>query len=314
MTDTTARKIAVIGNGLMGAGIAQIFAAAGDEVVIIGRNADSLQAAREKIAQGLTEFAAHDLLPGGSVERALARVTTSTGIADAANASFVVEAVIEDAALKNDIFGQLDAICAPSCILASSSGRPASSLIEQVKTPERVIAAHFWFPAPMIPVVEVCPGPQTSRDVVDRTMAILRSVGKEPVEVTKELPGMIGNRIQFAILREAWALWASGAASAEAIVTVVKKTLGRRLGITGPLESAELGGLDTLHAFAQSLLPHIDADQVPAAEVSALVADGARGFANQRGTHDWSNRDGAALLDARRDELFRWLAKDRTEG
>ena len=314
MTDASPRKIAVIGNGLMGAGIAQIFAAAGDEVMLIGRNADSLSAARDKIAEGLAEFAKHDLLAGGSPEAALARVHTSIDLKDAADAVFVVEAVIEDAALKNDIFGELDAICAPSCILASSSGRPASSLIEKVKTPERVIAAHFWFPAPMIPVVEVCPGPKTSRDVVERTMAILRSVGKEPVEVIKELPGMIGNRIQFAILREAWALWASGAASAEAIDMVVKKTLGRRLGITGPLESAELGGLDTLHAFAQSLLPHIDASPEPDPKVSALVADGARGYGNQRGTHDWPGRDGAALLDARRDELFRWLAKDSAEG
>jgi 3-hydroxybutyryl-CoA dehydrogenase len=314
MTDGTARKIAVIGNGLMGAGIAQIFAAAGDEVTLIGRNPDSLSAARDKIAKGLAEFAEHDLLPGGSPEAALARIHTSTDLRDAAEAVFVVEAVIEDAALKNDIFGQLDAICDPSCILASSSGRPASSLIEQVQTPARVIAAHFWFPAPLIPVVEVCPGPKTARDVVDRTMEILRSVGKEPVEILKELPGMIGNRIQFAILREAWALWASGAASAEAIDMVVKKTLGRRLGITGPLESAELGGLDTLHAFAQSLLPHIDASPDPDPKVSALVADGARGYGNKRGTHDWPNRDGAAMLEARRDELFRWLAKDSAEG
>lgn len=117
---------------------------------------------------------------------------------------------------------------------------------------------------------------------------------------------MIGNRIQFAILREAWALWASGAADAEAIDTVVKKTLGRRLGITGPLESAELGGLATLHSFAESLLPHIDARPAPDPKVTALVREGG----GAQGTHDWSKRDGDALRGARVDELFRWLDKD----
>lgn len=310
MTGTSARKIAVIGNGLMGSGISQIFAAAGDAVVMIGRDASRLDAALVKISEGLSQFAERGMLDD-TVETVMQRIRVSTDLSAAAGAEMVVEAVTEDIPLKNEIFGQLDAICPPPAILASSSGQPASALVGKVRHPERVIAAHFWFPAPLIPVVEVCPGPATDYAIVTRTMDILRSVGKDPVEMKQELPGMIGNRIQFAILREAWALWASGAASAEAIDTVVKKTIGRRLGITGPIESAELGGLDTLHAFAQSLLPHIDAAAQPAAKVGELVADGARGLANKRGIHDWNRRDGDALRIARSDELFRWLGKDR---
>lgn len=310
MVHKSVRKVAVIGNGLMGSGISQIFAAAGDSVVLIGREKVRLEAALQKIADGLSQFATHGMLDE-SIETVMERISISTGLSDAAGAEIVIEAVTEDIPLKNDIFGQLDAICPPPAILASSSGQPASALIAKVTHPQRVIAAHFWFPAPLIPVVEVCPGPATDYKVVTRTLDILRSVGKDPVEMKLELPGMIGNRIQFAVLREAWALWASGAASAEAIDTVVRKTLGRRLGITGPIESAELGGLDTLHAFARSLLPHIDAAPEPAAKVGELVASGARGLSNKQGIHDWSKRDGEALRAEREEELFRWLAKDQ---
>lgn len=304
--------IAVIGNGLMGSGITQVFAMAGHRVVMIGRKADRLAEAMAKIEAGMQEFAAHGLLddPAG----ALARITTSTQLGDAATVGLVVEAVTEDLPLKRAIFADLDRICPPGTILASSSGQPASVLIDQVGQPERVIAAHFWYPATMIPVVEVCAGPATAPEVTARVMEILRSAGKEPVEILKELPGMIGNRLQFALLREAWSLWASGAASAEAIDMVLKKTIGRRLGITGPIESADLGGLDTLYNFAASLQPHLDASPDPAPEVGALVQSGARGLSNGRGVYDWGTRDGAALRSERMEELFRWLAADRKQG
>lgn len=312
MTTQDKIKVAVIGNGLMGSGISQVFAMAGHPVVMIGRDPARLAEAVVKIETGMEEFAAHDLLE--DVPAAIARITTSTSLADAATAGLVVEAVTEDLALKRGIFAELDAICPLETILASSSGQPASVLIDHVAHPERVIAAHFWFPATMIPVVEVCAGPQTDPAVTARVMQILRDAGKEPVEILKELPGMIGNRLQFALLREAWSLWASGAASAEAIDMVLKKTIGRRLGITGPIESADLGGLDTLYHFAQSLQPHLDANPDPAPEVGALVQSGARGLSNGRGVHDWATRDGMALRAERMEELFRWLAADRAKG
>jgi 3-hydroxybutyryl-CoA dehydrogenase len=129
--------------------------------------------------------------------------------------------------------------------------------------------------------------------------------------IEREVPGFIGNRIQFAALREAWSLWAAGVASAEAIDAVVRNSIGRRLGITGPIESADVGGLDTLYHFARSLQPHLDARPDPAPEVGALVEAGHRGYASGKGVYDWSKRDGAALLADRADELFRWLKADR---
>ena len=145
-----------------------------------------------------------------------------------------------------------------AAILASSSGQPPSALYEQVTRRERVIATHFWYPPQLIPLVEVCGGALCDPAVLARSCAVIRGAGKEPVVIDREIPGFIGNRIQFAMLREAWSLWASGAASAEAIDAVVRNSIGRRLAVTGPLESADIGGLGTMVAFARSLLPDLD--------------------------------------------------------
>ena len=223
----------------------------------------------------------------------------------------VIEAVTEDLALKLDLFGKLDAICPPPAVLASSSGQPASALVAQVKHRERVIATHFWYPPQLIPLVEVCAGPETAPDVVDWVCKELRAAGKEPAVIDKEIPGFIGNRLQFAMLREAWALWASGAASAAAIDSVVRHSFGRRVAVTGPLESADVGGLQTMYHFGRSLLPALDTAPEPAAKVAELVADGANGLSNGRGVHDWSNagREGACLRRAWTSS-FRWLKHD----
>ena len=113
------------------------------------------------------------------------------------------------------------------------------------------------------------------------------------------------------MLREAWSLWALGAASAEAIDTVVRNSFGRRIGITGPIESADAGGLYTMYHFGKSLMPHLDTKAEPPVAIAELVEKGANGIANGQGVYDWSKRDGAKLIAARMEELFRWLKADK---
>jgi 3-hydroxybutyryl-CoA dehydrogenase len=307
----TLQTVAVIGNGIIGHGITQVFAAGGKHVVMIGRDAASLARAVGKIEASLGDFASHGLIERSTIPEILARITPSVSLEDARQAQLVIEAVTEDVALKIDIFGRLDAICPPPTVLASSSGQPASALIGKVSHPERVIATHFWYPPQLIPLVEVCGSPKTDPDVTAWVCEQLREVGKEPAVTAREVPGFIGNRLQFAMLREAWALWASGAASAEAIDSVVRNSFGRRIGITGPIESADAGGLFTMYHFGKSLIPHIDARPEPDPAIADLVAAGANGIANGKGVYDWSERDGKALMTARMDELFRWLKADR---
>ena len=224
----TLDTVAVVGNGLVGHGMAQIFAVAGHRVVMIGRRAGSLAAAMDRIAKSLAAFEAHGLVTSGDVSAALGRIRTSTELQDAADAQLVLEAVPADRAVQDDVYGRLDAVCAPPAVFASGSGQPASQLVSKVTHRGRVVAAHFWYPPQLIPLVEVCAGPETDPDVAPWLCDVLRAAGKEPVIVDKEVPGFIGNRLQYAILREAWELWAEGAASAEAIDTVVKASIGRR--------------------------------------------------------------------------------------
>lgn len=314
MNPSRLETVAVIGNGIIGHGIAQVFAAAGKRVFLIGRNQGSLDRAMEKIAASLEDFAAHGLMEKSAPKTSLARIQTSVRLEDAASAQLVIEAVTEDLPLKVELFGKLDRICPPPAVLGSSSGQPASALIARVAHPERVIATHFWYPPQLIPLVEVCAGPKTSPDVRQWVCEVLKQAGKEPAVIDREIPGFIGNRLQFAMLREAWALWASGAASAEAIDTVVRNSFGRRVGITGPLESADAGGLYTMYHFGKSLMPHLDANPEPPAAIAELVAKGANGIANGQGVCDWSKRDGSRLIAERMEELFRWLKADKARG
>jgi 3-hydroxybutyryl-CoA dehydrogenase len=301
--------VAVIGNGIMGHGIAEVFATAGHDVVLIGRNPESLEVALAKIAASVDEFVARGVLVKGSTTDALSRIRTETSLESAEGAGLVIEALPEDLALKVDTFGRLDEICSTDAILATASGHPVSEMSSRVSTVDRLVATHFWYPPQLLPLVEVCGMPGTSPDVVERTCHILRGVGKEPVVLDREIDGFIGNRLQFALLREAWALWADGIASASAIDAVVRQSIGRRLGVTGPLESADLGGLETMVSFARFLQPTLDVSDQPPQQVTALASGAAeKGLGGVRGFDAAAAGD---LLQARRDELFRWLLAAR---
>ena len=292
------QRVAVIGNGIMGHGISQVFASAGKEVVMIGRGEESLRAALGRIRDSLQLFERHGQLDQGDADAVLARISTSTRLSDAADAQLVVEAVPEETELKLSIFAELDSLCMPPAVLASSSGRPASSLVERVRNRERVIATHFWNPAQLLPLVEVCAGPETAPEVTEWTVAQLRDAGKAPVVLGKEIDGFIGNRLQFALLREALALWSDGVASAEAIDTAVRTSFGRRLSVTGPLESAQVGGVQTMYEFSRFLFPGLSTEPEP----PRRMLDG---------LYRWPEHVREQLLAARYEELFRQLAADR---
>jgi 3-hydroxybutyryl-CoA dehydrogenase len=301
--------VAVIGNGIMGHGIAEVFATAGHDVVLIGRNHESLEVAVAKIAASVDEFVARGVLPEGSTKEALARIRVETSLESAAGAGLVIEALPEDLALKVETFDRLDEICGADAILATASGHPVSEMSSRVSGVDRLIATHFWYPPQLLPLVEVCGMPGTNPDVVERACRLLRGVGKEPVVLDREIDGFIGNRLQFALLREAWALWADGVASASAIDAVVRQGIGRRLGVTGPLESADLGGIETMVSFARFLQPTLDVSDQPPERVVALAASGLeKGLGGVRG---FDAADAGDLLQARRDELFRWLLAAR---
>ena len=307
---TDIRNIAIIGNGLMAQGIAQVFARSRKSVKLIGRNPDSLDRAMQTIRTNFDAFVDRDHTTREDADAAIARISTTTDYNDAAGAEFVIEAVPAVRETQIEVFGRLDEICSPDVVLASTSGQPISLMVERMAHPERAIAAHFVYPAQLMPLVEVCGGEKTSADVIEWTCRLLESVGQTSALMDKEVDGFIINRLQFAIMREAWSMWANGIASAEAIDASMRLTLGRRYSVTGPIESAELGGLDIIHMFGEFLFPSLDNTTQPPEAVTALVRDGHFGLKTGKGIYDWSKRDGAALLAARADRLFEHMAED----
>lgn len=308
------QNIAIIGNGLMGQGIAQVFARSGKTVNLIGRNPDSLKRATQTISTNFDAFVDRKHTTREEADAAIAGISTTTDYNDAADADFVIEAVPAVRETQIEVFGRLDEICSPDVVLASTSGQPISRMVERMAHPERAIAAHFVYPAQLMPLVEVCGGEKTSPDVIDWTCQFLETVGQTTALMDKEVDGFIINRLQFAIIREAWSMWANGIASAEAIDASMRLTLGRRYSITGPIESAELGGLDIIHMFAEFLFPSLDNITEPPEAVTALVREGHFGLKTGKGIYDWSKRDGAALLAQRADRLFEHITEDASHG
>jgi 3-hydroxybutyryl-CoA dehydrogenase len=290
-------QIAVIGAGLMGHGIAYLFAAGGHEV----RVQDPVAAARETLQQRLREIC--DLL--GTDRAAADRVTAGESIEWAAkDAGIVIEAALEQLPLKRAIFAELERAAPADAILASNtSALPITRISEGLKTRHRMVGSHFWNPPHLVPLVEiVLTGPE-NRPWADRLAGALRSAGRHPVLVHRDIPGFIGNRLQHAMKREAIALVASGVCDAETIDDVVKRGFGARLGVLGPMEQSDLVGLDLTKNIHDTLIPDLDVTSTTHPYLNALVEKGELGMKTGKGFRSWT----AEESDAVRDRLRRAL-------
>jgi 3-hydroxybutyryl-CoA dehydrogenase len=282
-------RITVIGAGLMGHGIAQVFALAGHEVTITDALAANLDTVQTRIAANLRDL--------GEDEGAVARVRPCADLADAVlGADYVVEAVSEDLALKQKIFAEIERHVRHDTILASNTSViPITAIMQGLADRSRALGTHWWNPPYLVPLVEVIATEWTAPDVVSRTMALHRDAGKQPAHVKKDVPGFIGNRLQHALWREAISLVENGICDAETVDTVVKASFGRRLPVLGPLENADQVGTDLTLAIHNIVLPAIDSRPGPSPYLQKLVADKKLGFKSGTGFRTWSEAEQAAL-------------------
>src|SRR5215471_9943803 len=282
-------RIAVVGAGLMGHGIAQAFALAGHEVTITDKMVTSLASVPERILANLREL--------GDDESALDRVHPSPDLtATVHDADFIVEAVAEDLPVKRKVFDQIERAARPDAILASNTSViPITKIMGGLNEKSRALGTHWWNPPYLVPLVEVIGTRWTSPETIERTMAIHAAAGKTPVHVKKDVPGFVGNRLQHALWREAIALVEEGICDAETVDTVIKASFGRRLAVLGPLENADLVGTDLTLAIHNTVLPVIDGRPGPSPYLEALVAKGKLGFKSGEGFRKWSAEDQAAL-------------------
>ncbi|MFD1560094.1 3-hydroxyacyl-CoA dehydrogenase family protein [Paraburkholderia silviterrae] len=299
--DSTVTVVGVVGTGLMGVGIATQCALHGLHTIVHDVDPARLGTVAAKAGAVLDELVDAGRIDTATRAAALARIETDSRLNAMAQAQFVFEAVPEVLDLKHRLYTQLGAVLAPDAILASNtSGFEPDLLAGPLPQPERFLIAHFWNPPHMIPLVEVVPGRATAPEVTARTEALMAAIGMEPVVLAKAIPGFVGNRLQFAVLREALNIVRSGAASPEVVDRVMKVSLGRRWGIVGPFESADMGGLDTFVDIASHLMPTLAKDEGVIDLLREQADAGRVGVRSGAGFYDWDEAHLARVKAARR--------------
>lgn len=251
-----ARRVGIVGAGSIGVAFAVVFARAGAAVRLFDADASRVSVAIDEVAQRLAKLEAAALLDEAAAV-ASARVAAAATLADAvANATLVIECAPERVDVKRALFEKLDALAAADAILVSaSSALPASSFADRLPGRHRCLIAHPGNPPYLIPVIEIVPAPFTDPAVAERAAALFAHAGMKPVRVAKEVEGFVFNRLQGALLREAYCLVRDGVASVDDIDTVVRDGLGLRWSVVGPFETVDLNTRGGIASHAQKMGP-----------------------------------------------------------
>ncbi|WNI18126.1 3-hydroxyacyl-CoA dehydrogenase family protein [Actinacidiphila sp. ITFR-21] len=281
-----AKKLAVIGAGLMGSGIAQVAAQAGYEVTLRDVTDEALARGRDAVRSSYERFTAKGRLTAEDAEAALARITTTTDLDAAADADLVVEAVFERIEVKREIFRDLDRIVGDDTVLASNtSAIPITAIAAATGRPERVVGTHFFSPVPMMPLCELVRGHKTDDETLARAREFAEGVGKTCVVVNRDVAGFVTTRLISALVVEAVKLYESGVASAEDIDTACRLGFGHAM---GPLATADLTGVDILlHAAANIYTESQDGKFAPPELMRRMVDAGDLGRKSGQGFYTY---------------------------
>ncbi|KLT45898.1 3-hydroxyacyl-CoA dehydrogenase [Cutaneotrichosporon oleaginosum] len=272
-TDPTSLRIAVLGAGQMGAGMAQVMVDAGHSVVCWDVPPEAL-ATLDK------------------------RIRTTTHLNEAVvRVDLVLEAIAEDLAIKEEVYRRLSALNADCIVASNTSSLPAEKLAAALTPPERFAIAHFFNPAAIVPLVEIVPAPQTAPETLRKLKEVMERAGKLPVVLNRAVPGFVANRLQAALYREAYALAADGVASPEDIDLVVRAGLGSRWAAAGPMMVTDLGGMDIWKAVTGQLFPLLASDTVTPAAIEERVQRGDLGSKTGRGIYEHDPEEDQRIKD-----------------
>ena len=301
MTIEGIKKIGVVGAGTMGAGVAEIFAEFGYTVILYNRSKEGMQRAVERLRSNVTPIQTE-------TDTAEAKIYTTHDLTALAQVDLISESIAENLEIKQDIFRQLDEICdAKTIFTTNTSGLSISQIATAVSHPERFAGVHFFNPPEIVPAVEVIKGAETSDATCEGLIDLLKLMKKQPILVQKDVPGFVASRLQFAVVREALHLVEEGIASPADIDAVMKHGLGLRWALLGPLEIADLGGLDIFNTVgsyvAKSMSNATDSPKV----LQDLVAAGKLGAKTGSGFYDYPPGKANALIAERDEKLLEIL-------
>ncbi|MPW24715.1 3-hydroxyacyl-CoA dehydrogenase family protein [Alkalibaculum sp. M08DMB] len=299
-------NIAIFGSGLMGSGIAQIFAVAGKKVKISSRNPET-STALQNIEHNLTVMADNGAFDKANIQAVLDNIEISQDMEYVVkDADLIIENIPENMELKQNLFKQLDEICDPKTILASNTSVMSITEIGSLcKNRGRIVGTHFWNPPFLIPLVEIVRTEFTSDEVVESVYDVLKFAGKKPVRVNKDVPGFLANRLQHALWREAISIVENGIADAKTVDESIKYGFGLRLPQLSPMENADMVGTDLALSIHTYLLKHLENSTEPSPLLKEKVEKGDLGFKTGKGFQEWTPEE----MQESRDNLLKYLIK-----
>lgn len=305
-------NITILGAGVMGHGIAQLCAQAGKNVILYDIKEGALEHAESMIINSLEIMAQKELFSSEEIEGFSNNLTYTTDLSEAVkNSDIVIEVVPEVLDLKWDTFEQVEDLVSKDVIIASNtSSIPLTDLIKKAKHPERFIITHFFNPPQLVPLVEIIKNEETDEKVTKAAYDLMKEIGSSPVILQKEVPGFIANRIQLAILREAFWLLENEVATAKNIDTVMKESLGFRYAFLGPLEGQDLSGLHTPYYVSERLFPELSDAKEPPAFLKEWIDRGQLGIRSGQGFYHYEENEGEKKIHTR-DHHFIELLKLR---
>ncbi len=305
------QRVAVIGSGLMGHGIAQVFAKAGCQVKMHDVSADLLSQAMARIRFNLGTMANNGLQEPNEIDEIISRIEPTTSLQEAVvNAEFVTEAVPENLDIKVKLLGSLDLMVSRHTILASNTSMlKISDIGKEVTHKERLVTTHWFNPSHLIPVVEVVKSPDTSQETVEWAVDFLKKMGKEPVRVLKEVPGHLVNRIQFALNREILSLIEKGVATPEEIDKGVSLSFALRLIASGAVKTIDINGLDLFYYGLKDLYQSLDNSSAPQDILREKVERGEVGRRSGKGFYEYDVSGPLTSLEIERDKGLMELLK-----
>ncbi|WAS85832.1 3-hydroxyacyl-CoA dehydrogenase family protein [Corallococcus sp. NCRR] len=283
---------------------------AGRQVVLFNRHAGSSEAARVKLERDAALLVETGLLGAEQRTLALARIHRTTELAEAAVVQdLVIESIPEDLALKQQLFKELDRLAAPDTLLATNTtALSVTAIARDCAHPERVLSAHYYLPAHLVPLVDVIPGEKTSPDAVETVRRFLEELGKSPVVFARDVPGSVGPRLQQALIGEALRIVTEGVATPEMVDRVLTQGIGRRLGASGIFDRLDLVGLD----FITNVLRGAGRPVPPVLEQK--VDQGQLGLKTGQGFYPWTPDSAAAFEERMARHLITQLREDRAAG
>jgi 3-hydroxybutyryl-CoA dehydrogenase len=301
------RAIGIIGAGLMGHGIAQVFALKRYKVKLFDNDPNVLRGAPEKIHNNLQTLLEMHLVEPQEIEDCLNHLQLCHTLPEMCEGvELTIEAVSENVDLKRAIFGELEALTTPQTILCSNTSGISIGLIsENLRFKERVIGTHFWNPPHIVPCVEVIKSQFAADEVFHTVIELMERVGKKPVRVLKDIPGFLGNRLQHALWREAISLVEKGIAAPEDIDRVVKYGFGLRLPFIGPLETADLAGLDLVYDIHKYLFSDLENRSTPSPLLKTLLDQKATGVKSKKGFYNWTDERTKQIIQQRDKALLK---------